>query len=134
MMSLPLQVEKKQEFINRIKVWKFWFNIALIMITLFLGPTFSSAELARVSPAVVFMNRIEQQPALPSIKVHLTVKQRWLDQLPICKPVHISVLRPNHMTLEQNRLPGLRCHVPHWANDSQTRLNWRSWTEKKNIF
>lgn len=89
--------------------------------------TFSCAKLARVCPTVILVYRVEQQTTLPPIKVHLTVKQCWLDQFPICKPVHISVLRSDDMTLEQNCLPGLGCDVPDWADDSQTRLNWWGW-------
>lgn len=89
--------------------------------------TFSCAKLAHVCSAVILVYRVEQQAALSPIKVHLTVEQRWLDQFPICKPVHISVLRSNDMTLKHNRLSGFGCNVPDRADDSQTGLNWRCW-------
>jgi len=81
-------------------------------------PTFSCAELAHVCPTVILVYRIEQQLALPTIKVHLTVKQCRLDQLPICKPVDIGVLWSDDVTLKQNRLSSLGCDVPHRADNS----------------
>lgn len=98
-----------------------------ILRHLFFRYTFSCAKLAHVCPAVILVHRVEQQPAFSSIKVHLTVEQCRLDQLTICKPVHVGVLRPDDMTLKHNCLSSLGCDVPDRAYDRQTWLNWWRW-------
>lgn len=95
--------------------------------------TFGRAKLAHVCPAVVLVYGVEQQPALPSIKVHLTVEQCRLDQFTICKPVHVSVLGSDDMTLKQHCLPSLGCDVSDRADDSQARLDWWGWVNIKDI-
>lgn len=101
---------------------------------LILSRTLSRAELAHVCPAVVLVDGVEQQTALSSVEVHLTVEQCRLDQFPICQPVHIGVLRADDMTLKQNCISSLGRDVPDRADDCQTGLNWWCWMDIKDIF
>lgn len=87
--------------------------------------TFDRAELAGVRPAVVLVHRVEQQPTLAPVKVHLAVEQRRLDQLPVGQPVHVRVLGPHDVALEQDCLPGAGRDVPDWPDDSQAGLHRR---------
>lgn len=89
--------------------------------------TFSCAQFAGVRSAIVLMYRVQQQSASFSIKVHFAIQKRRLDELSIRQPINISVLRPDHMTLEQGSLTCFHHHVPHWTNNSQAWLDWTSW-------
>lgn len=102
-------------------------SFASYMWAISLTLTFSCAEFAHVCSAVIFMYRVKQQAALSSIKVHFTVEQCWLDQFPICKPVHIRVLWSNDVTLKQNSLSSLGCDVPDCPDNCQTWLHWWCW-------
>lgn len=93
------------------------------------GRTFGRAQLAGVRPAVVLVHRVEQQPTLAAVKVHLAVEQRRLDQLPVGQPVHVGVLGPDDVALEQDGLPGVGRDVPDWADDGQAGLHRRRWEE-----
>ncbi|TNN79500.1 hypothetical protein EYF80_010317 [Liparis tanakae] len=65
--------------------------------------------------------------------VQLAVEQRRLDQFPVRQPVHVDVLRPEDVTLEQNRLSGLGREVPDRAEDGQARLHRSRWVEGRDI-
>lgn len=91
--------------------------------------TFGRAELAGVRPAVVLVHRVEQQPTLPPVEVHLAVEQSRLDQLPVGEPVHVGVLGPDDVALKEDSLPGVGCEVPHRADDGQAGLRRRRWEE-----
>lgn len=86
--------------------------------------TFGRAEFACVRSAVVLVHRVEQQPTLAAIKVHLAVEQRGLDQLPVGQPVHVRVLGAHDVALKQDRLPGAGRHVLDRPDDSQAGLHF----------
>lgn len=69
---------------------------------------------------VVDVNWSQRTADLPfPIKVHLTVEERWLDQLSIREPVHVHIWRSDDVTLKHGRLSSPCWHVVDLSGDFQ---------------